>query len=101
MPAILLLKRRYSLNDQSFVDLVVWELATPVAGSAHRFKYRLAAVVDERCVLRYDNEAGKGDHKHIGDREIPYRFTDLEGLMADFWADVSQLTRGGNEHIDH
>lgn len=25
--------------------------------------------MDGNCVLRYDNEAGKGDHKHIGDDE--------------------------------
>jgi hypothetical protein len=40
------------------------------------------------CVLRYDNEAGKGDHKHIGGEEIPYAFINAEKLLADFWADV-------------
>jgi hypothetical protein len=40
------------------------------------------------CVLRYDNEAGKGDHVHIGDRERPYRFVDPDRLVADFLADV-------------
>lgn len=91
MPAHLLLKRRYALNDSCFVEMVVWELPTPVSGSAHRFKYRLAVVADEQCVLRYDNEAGKGDHEHIGDQEVLYRFTDLDGLMSHFWADLSQL----------
>ena len=38
--------------------------------------------------LRYDNEAGKGDHKHVGEREVPYCFTDLATLQADFWKDV-------------
>lgn len=39
-------------------------------------------------MLRYDNEAGKGDHKHVGGHEVPYRFVDLETLQADFWVDV-------------
>jgi len=40
--------------------------------------------------VRYDNEAGKGDHRHVGKRERPYKFTSLEKLQADFWADVAR-----------
>jgi hypothetical protein len=42
------------------------------------------------CVLRYDNEAGKGDHKHVGSIETGYRFTTHTQLLADFWRDVDQ-----------
>jgi hypothetical protein len=45
-----------------------------VPGSDHGIKYRLALISNEVCVLRYDNERGKGDHKHIGEGEVPYRF---------------------------
>jgi hypothetical protein len=62
-----------------------------VPGSRHSFKYRLALVIDEVCVLRYDNESGKGDHKHLGADEVVYRFTALDQLVDDFWADVAQL----------
>jgi len=44
----------------------------------------LALVANDRCVLRYDNERGKGDHKHCDDQETPYRFRDLPLLLADF-----------------
>ena len=44
--------------------------------------------------LRYDNEAGKGDHKHVGEREVPYPFIDLATLQADFWADVTAWRAG-------
>lgn len=47
-----------------------------------------ALVVDGRCVLRYDNEAGKGDHRHVGEDEIPYFFTTSQALLDDFWNDV-------------
>jgi hypothetical protein len=40
------------------------------------------------CVLRFDNEAGKGDHFHRGEAEAPYLFTSLERLLADFWTAV-------------
>lgn len=33
------------------------------------------------CVLRYDNEAGKGDHKHVGEEELPYVFTMSQALL--------------------
>jgi hypothetical protein len=35
-------------------------------------------------MIRYDNEAGKGDHRHIGESEKAYRFTGLDQMMADF-----------------
>ena len=47
-------------------------------------------MVDEACVLRFDNEAVKGDHKHLNETEVPYQFTDLETLQADFWAEVNR-----------
>lgn len=40
-----------------------------------------------RLVL-YDNERGKGDHKHIREVETPYMFTTPEALVADFLAAV-------------
>jgi len=45
-------------------------------------------------VLRYDNEAGKGDHRHVGDVETEYRFTTPDQLLADFWRDVDQWRPG-------
>lgn len=91
MPATLIQKRRIKLWEDVFVDLSIRQLPVPLPGSAHPFRYRLALVVNGVCVLRYDNEAGKGDHKHLGDREIPYQFTDLDRLVEDFWSDVSRV----------
>lgn len=88
MKATLLLRERLAISEMAFVEMVVWRLPAPLAGSAHSLKYRLALVSEGACVLRYDNEAGKGDHRHVGEREEPYRFTDAETLQRDFWADV-------------
>jgi hypothetical protein len=79
---------RLTLAANAFAETVIRRVREPVRGSAHQFKYRPALAVDGVCVLRYDNEAGKGDHKHVGDVETPYAFTHDETLVADFWADV-------------
>jgi hypothetical protein len=47
------------------------------------------AKVEGECVLRYDNDAGKGDHRHLGTREMPYVFVSVDQLLDDFLADVA------------
>ena len=88
MKAVLVIRERYDLDEASFVELVVWLLPQPLLGSTHRYKYRLALVCDGVCAMRYDNEAGKGDHKHLENVEVDYVFAGIDRLEADFWADV-------------
>jgi hypothetical protein len=83
-----MLNERHAISEFAFVEMVVWQLPSPVSGSRHAFKYRLALVVQGMCVLRYDNETGKGDHKHNGEEETPYHFTSPQALLNDFWHDV-------------
>jgi hypothetical protein len=91
MKATLLLRDRQVLpSEDAVIEIVIWQLPRMLPGSRHRFKYRLALVVSGECVLRYDNEAGKGDHKHLGGREVPYGFADLDRLLQDFRADVAE-----------
>lgn len=45
-------------------------------------------------MVRYDNETGKGDHKHIKGKEKTYRFTDVETLVADFLEDIEKARSG-------
>jgi hypothetical protein len=89
--AVLIQKERTELGENRFVDSVIWEVPQPLPGSSHRFKFRLAYVVNGVCALRYDNETGKGSHKHVGEQEIAYTFTTLDQLVDDFWADVTRL----------
>jgi hypothetical protein len=92
--AELLLRERQGLTETVFVEIVIWRVPQSVPGSGHDFKYRLALIAEDVCVLRYDNEAGKGDHKHVDNREVAYRFTDLVTLEADFWNDVETWRAG-------
>lgn len=89
MKAELLMRERRVL-EVGFIEVIVWGLPEPLSGSTHSFKYRLAYVVEGECVLRYDNESGKGDHRHMGGKETPYVFISVDQLLDDFLADVAR-----------
>jgi hypothetical protein len=95
MDAEPLLEKKDELAVGVFQQLVIWRVPTPVRASTHSFKYRLALIVDDICVVRYDNEAGKGDHRHWGDTELKYAFVSIDQLLADFDADIDRWL---NEH---
>ena len=93
MKAVLILNKRVAGSDGGFAEYVVWLLAEPLPPSGHRYKYRLAYVRDGECVVRYDNERGKGDHRHYGGKERLYPFSTPQQLIADFEADIVRWNR--------
>lgn len=93
MKATELLRTRVVLADDAFAELVLWRVPKPLMGSTHSFKYRLAYVVGGRCVVRFDNEAGKGDHRHVGGVERPYVFDSPEKLITDFQSEIARWNR--------
>ncbi len=90
MKAVQLVSARIAYSEFAFAELVLWRLPIPLKGSAHEFKYRLAYVVRGECVLRYDNEVGKGDHRHFGKKESVYVFTTPDQLIVDFNRDIAR-----------
>jgi len=68
--------------------VVVWRVPRAIHPCTHPFKYRLYFGAGGVCRVRYDNEQGKGDHRHAGESEEPYHFESLEQLLADFQRDV-------------
>jgi len=93
MPAELILRTRELIGDV-LLEMVLWRVPTPIPGCVHCFKYRFyAGLLDGSCLVRYDNERGKGDHRHIAGREEPYEFTTLVRLKDDFRADVLRLIK--------
>jgi hypothetical protein len=93
MKAVALVRTRIVFSRTAFAELALWRIARPVAGSTHEFKYRLAYVVDGVCVLRYDNEAGKGDHRHFNEEQAAYTFKTAGKLVADFQRDIARWNR--------
>lgn len=88
MPATPIIQVKEVRDDGSIVEIVVWQLNEPLAPCRHPYKYRLYYGSSGACRVRYDNERGKGDHRHLGDEEASYEFTTLERLLDDFEADV-------------
>ena len=93
--ATLVTRRRMYFADASFVDMRVWSVAAQVPPSAHDYKYSLVYIVDGERVIGYDNERGKGDHRHHRGVETSYTFRSIQRLLADFLADV-QTERSGS-----
>ncbi len=89
MKAALIAQAKEIRDDGSIVEIVVWELAAPLPPCAHSYKYRLFFGTSGECFVRYDNERGKGDHRHANGVESPYNFTGLDALLADFERDVT------------
>ncbi len=89
MKAALIVQAKEIRDDNSIVEIVVWELAEPLPPCTHRYKYRLFFGTPDACFVRYDNERGKGDHRHVGGDEATYVFTTLDALLADFERDVT------------
>lgn len=74
------------------IEGVVWQVPTPVPPTEHGYKYRLVYVVAGVRLVGYDNERGKGDHRHLKSQEMPYRFVDVPTLISDFIKDVETVS---------
>lgn len=89
--ATLLIDSRDLLEDGGIVQLRVWVVPAPGRGSAHLYKYSLFYGRDGKRLVGYDNEAGKGDHKHVRGVETPTSFAGLSDLLDQFHADVEAM----------
>ena len=96
--ATLLLHEKIVLPDESIMEIVLWRLPRPTPERPHGLKYRLYFGRRGVCLVRYDNETGKGDHRHVHGREMPYEFRSVEQLRRDFEEDVKAT--GGNDEKD-
>ncbi|MBI5657678.1 MAG: hypothetical protein HZC44_13015 [Geobacter sp.] len=91
MAAKLLHRSRFVYDDGSLREMVLWQVP---ATSHHPYglKDRLDYGNSQgSCLVRYDNERGKGDHRHGIGGEKFYLFTDVEALVADFLADIRRI----------
>jgi hypothetical protein len=73
------------------VDIVIWQLPEASNERPHGLKFRLNYCnPDGTTLVRYDNERGKGDHKHVAGQELPYKFKSVRQLFDDFRTDILQ-----------
>ena len=85
------------LVDGAVVEMVIWKVPTTDAERPHALKYRLFYGRQGERIVGYDNERGKGDHKHVGGIEKRYRFVSVEKLIADFLTDVEKAQGESHE----
>jgi len=96
--AIILFKAKKIYPDGTIKEMVIWQLPSMSRERPHGLKYRLYyGTADGECLVRYDNETGKGDHRHLAGREEAYIFLNIETLVADFQYDIEQMKRKCNE----
>jgi len=88
-----LLQHSKFLHADGLIEIAIWRVPEPIKPSEHGYKYRLVYIVDGVRVVGYDNERGKGDHKHFGAIEVAYMFRGLAALLDDFWQDVNGRTK--------
>ena len=91
MKAELLFHQRIDYDDGAIVEMVLWRVPLSVPPSTHGLKYSLFYGRPGVRDVGYDNERGKGDHRHFKGRQMSYSFSSVEQLMIDFWADVQSL----------
>jgi hypothetical protein len=79
-------------HADGMVEMVIWQLPSTDAERPHGLKYRLVYIVAGKRLVGYDNEKGKGDHKHFDGKEIKYSFVSVDQLIADFLTDVRSVS---------
>ena len=89
MNAVLVARTKDVRSDGSIVEVVVWQLSAPLPLSEHLYKYRLYYGSGGVSRVRYDNERGKGDHRHVGEKDEGYDFTNIDQLLDDFERDIA------------
>lgn len=70
--------------------MVVWRVDQPIRPCTHPFKYRLVFLKAGQRLIGFDNERGKGDHRHVRTVEAPYAFVSLDRLLDDFIREIEK-----------
>lgn len=75
------------------LEIAIWEV--PISkDKPHGFKYSMAYMANNKRVIGYDNAEGKGDHRHIKDKEFTYKFKSIDKLFDDFKNDIKRFKEG-------
>ena len=88
--ATLIYRDRTSWPDGTVIEMKIWRLPEASDERPHGLKYSLYFGKDGQRIVGYDNERGKGDHRHVRGQEEAYAFAGVDQLVADFLADVTR-----------
>jgi hypothetical protein len=91
MRAVLVISDKVVFDDGMIQEIAIRQVPDAVPPTDHGFKYSLFYGSPGRRLIGYDNERGKGDHRHYDGTEAAYEFRGWEALIDDFLADVEKL----------
>ena len=98
MGAKLIAQAKQGCDYGSIVEIVVREPTEALPPCTHRYKYRLFFDLPGECMVRYDNERGKGDHRHADGMEVTsvYALAKAAGRnCSNVHADIARLVEPG------
>ena len=93
--ADLIRHERFDLDDGTIIEIKIWQLPYSTIERPHGLKYSLFYGRKGERIIGYDNEAGKGDHRHYRSKEEKYQFKTLKQLMLDFERDIEKEIGNG------
>lgn len=79
------------LNIRAICEMKAW--IVPVSKKySLGIKYSLFCVdfITREIILGFDNHYPKGPHKHIGNIEVEYLYSNIDQLIEDFWAQIEE-----------
>jgi hypothetical protein len=96
MKAKLVYHKKLVEPDGGIIEIKFWSVpVTP--DKPQGVKYSLVSVKGGKRLIGYDHAEGKGHHRHLGEKEEPYRFRSIERLFQDFHRDLNAFKQGGTE----
>ncbi|MCK5508852.1 MAG: hypothetical protein KAI50_10085 [Desulfobacterales bacterium] len=82
--------------DGDIIEIKIWQVPES-KDKPHGMKYSFAYIREGKRLVGYDNAEEKGDHKHVANQEMPYKFKNVDQLFADFYQDITELRRMNHE----
>ena len=92
MKAMLVHRSKVQDEHGNTVEIKVWRVPA-TEHTPFGFKYSFVYIAGGERVIGYDNERGKGHHRHVGGEELPYAFKDIPTLTSDFLTEVAAFKR--------
>ena len=91
MTAVRIFYDKALFPDGAVVEMTIWQLPRTTLERPHGLKYSLFYGYDGQRIVGYDDERGKGDHRHLRDSEFRYKFESVDKMIADFLYDVERM----------
>jgi len=82
---------KFVYSDGAIREMSIWQLPESSNERPHGLKYSLFYGFPGSRLVGYDNEMGKGDHRHYENVEEAYSFNSVEQLVEDFKSDIERL----------